>query len=100
MRPNAPNSPGSAHPPQSGSREPAVLDVQRERSNPWFEHVRKTVLLPHRDQPDVYYGLRPPDYATALVRVPTGEFLVVRQYRPIVGQYLYELPSGHVDAGE
>ena len=65
-------------------------------ATPWFEILAKTM----REGEEPYYSLRLPDYATLLALTPEGRMLVVRQYRPSVERYSFELPSGLIDAGE
>jgi ADP-ribose pyrophosphatase len=65
-------------------------------ATPWFEVVAKTM----RDGEAPYYSLRLGDYATTLALTPEGRMLVVRQYRPAVERYTFELPSGLIDPGE
>jgi len=75
-----------------------VTPLKREVAfaTPWFEVVAKTM---QQDEPP-YYSLRLADYATLLALTSEGRMLVVRQYRPAVERYTFELPSGVVDGGE
>ena len=65
-------------------------------ATPWFEVVGKTM----REGEAPYYSLRLSDYATTVALTPGERILVVRQYRPAVEHYTFELPSGIVDTGE
>lgn len=42
----------------------------------------------------------PDDSAVILPIMPDGRILLERQYRPVVGRYLYEIPAGHLNKGE
>ena len=65
-------------------------------ATPWFQIVAKTM---REDEPP-YYSLRLPDYASLLALTEEGCVLVVRQYRPALEKYTWELPSGLIDPGE
>ena len=60
----------------------------------------RTVAFP--DQPDLqlFYSLKPPDYVTILAQTDRQFYIVLRQYRPILETYTFELPSGHCEPGE
>lgn len=81
-------------------KEPEIIEIHKDRSIPWFEQIKKTVKYPDHPEHEVYYSLKPPDYVTALTHTSDGRFIVLRQYRPAVEDYTYEVPSGHVDPGE
>jgi len=65
-------------------------------ATPWFEVLAKTIKP---DEPP-YYTLKLPDYASIVAVTEEGRVLIVRQYRPAVERYTFELPSGIVDPGE
>ncbi len=79
---------------------PCILKVQKELSIPWFEQIEKEVLLPGEDTPQIYYSIKPSDYVTALAKTKDDKIILLRQYRPAVENYTYELPSGHIEKGE
>ena len=72
------------------------LDSTIAFRTPWFELIAKT--LQPAEPP--WYSLRLPDYTTVLALTPENGVLIVRQYRPAVERYMFELPSGLVDPGE
>ncbi len=65
-------------------------------STSWFDVIAKSV----GSDPEPFYHLEMPDYVSVVATTPTGEILLVRQYRPAADKYTIELPSGHVEAGE
>lgn len=81
-------------------KQPYIRNVHRDLSIPWFEQVRKEVLLPGEDEPHMYYSIKPPDYVTALTRTTEGKYIILRQYRPAVEDFTFEFPSGHLEDGE
>lgn len=77
-----------------------ILDVQTDDSIPYFQQITKTVQFPYPSSPQIYYTIKPSDYVTVLANTLDDRFLLVRQYRPAVEDYTFELPSGHVERGE
>jgi ADP-ribose pyrophosphatase len=65
-------------------------------TTPWFDVIAKT--LDGHSSP--HYAVMPHDYVTVLASDVNGDFLLVRQYRPVIEDYTLELPSGLVDSGE
>lgn len=81
-------------------RKPHIQSIQKDLSIPWFEQIRKDVLFPGESKPQTYYSIKPPDYVTALTHTTENKFIVLKQYRPVVEDYTFELPSGHIENGE
>lgn len=77
-----------------------ILTKKKDLSIPWFEQIEKTVLLPYNSEQQIYYSIKPPDYVTALIHTTENKFILLKQYRPVVEDYTFELPSGHVENGE
>jgi 8-oxo-dGTP pyrophosphatase MutT (NUDIX family) len=77
-----------------------ILKKEINLSIPWFEQIEKTVLLPYNNEEQVYYSIKPPDYVTALAHTTENKFIILKQYRPAIEDYTFELPSGHVEEGE
>lgn len=80
--------------------KPYILNVQKDLSIPWFEQIKKDVIFPWEDEPQIYYSIKPFDYVTALARTHDGRIILLKQYRPAIEDYTYELPSGHMEKGE
>ena len=75
--------------------------ARRERRlSPWTTLIEKDVEFAAGRAPDTYHAFGGVDWVTAVARTPDGRIAVVRQYRPAVEQYTWELPSGLVDPGE
>ena len=81
-------------------KKPQILTRHRDGRIPWFEQIEKTVLLPDRQDEQIYYSIKPPDYVTALASTTENKFIILRQYRPAVENFVFELPSGHIEKGE
>ncbi len=81
-------------------KESFIIQVHKDVSIPWFEQIKKTVQLPYRLEKEIYHTIKPPDYVTALTLTKENKFIILKQYRPAVEDYTYELPSGHMEHGE
>lgn len=77
-----------------------ILKKEKDLSIPWFERIEKTVLLPYSSEQQIYYSIKPPDYVTALTRTTEDKFIILKQFRPAIEDYTFELPSGHMEEGE
>jgi 8-oxo-dGTP pyrophosphatase MutT (NUDIX family) len=51
-------------------------------------------------QAETYYAVAQADYVSILARTPDGRIPIVRQFRPALEQFTWELPAGMVDDGE
>jgi 8-oxo-dGTP pyrophosphatase MutT (NUDIX family) len=81
--------------------ERARIVARRERRlSPWTTLVEKDVVFAPGRSPDTYHAFGPFDWAVAAARLPDGRIPIVRQFRPAVERYTWELPSGLVDPGE
>ena len=43
---------------------------------------------------EIYHALRVQDYVHVLVMTPHGKMILVRQFRPVIGEWTLELPGG------
>lgn len=77
-----------------------ILKVEKDISIPWFEQIKKTVILPGQSERQTFYSIKPPDYVTILAETKEKKIVIVKQYRPAVEDYTFELPSGHVEKEE
>jgi ADP-ribose pyrophosphatase len=75
---------------------PTITDRQVAFSTPWFEVVAKQV----DGDPSPHYTVQTFDYVTVIAVDTGGQFLLVKQYRPVIEDYTLELPSGMIDANE
>ena len=78
--------------------ERARIVARREhRLSPWTTLVEKDVEFAPGRAPDTYHAFGPFDWVAAVAWTREGRIAVVRQYRPAVERYTWELPSGFVD---
>jgi uncharacterized membrane protein YbhN (UPF0104 family)/8-oxo-dGTP pyrophosphatase MutT (NUDIX family) len=77
---------------------PAVLDRQLTVLSPWVSIMARTVDFGGRVE--IYHAVEQADYIAILAVTPDFRIPIVRQYRPALERYTWELPAGMVDAGE
>jgi len=81
--------------------EGARIVARRERLlSPWTTLVEKDVEFAPGRAPDTYHAFGPFDWVVAVAQTPDGRVAIVRQFRPAVEEYTWELPSGLIDPGE
>ncbi len=79
----------------------ATVLSRRVRSlSPWFQIDEIQVRMPGSDRIETYHGIRQADAVGVLAMTAAGEFLLVRQFRPVIDAWTWELPAGAVDDGE
>jgi ADP-ribose diphosphatase len=67
--------------------------------NPWFSVLLQSVTLPSGSE-RTYYTIDFPSPAVGIIVRRDDEFLLLRQYRFIVNEYVWAIPSGGVSSGE
>jgi 8-oxo-dGTP pyrophosphatase MutT (NUDIX family) len=68
--------------------------------SPWMEIVEREVEFAPGASPETYHAVGQQDYIAIVARTPDGLLPIVRQYRPALEQFTWELPAGMVDKGE
>ena len=68
--------------------------------SPWVELIERIVEFAPGGVSDSYHALMDRDYIAIVALTPKMLIPIVRQYRPAVEAYTWELPAGLVDAGE
>ena len=87
-------------PEKKSKTQARVISRQEQTLSPWVRLVSKEITLQPGRPPELYHCLAQADYVAVLARTPGGLIPVVRQYRPAVEAYTWELPGGLVDRGE
>ena len=64
------------------------------------EHHRARGQFSRGDKPQIYHAVDQADYISIVALTPDGKIPIVRQYRPALEAFSWELPSGLVDPGE
>lgn len=78
---------------------PKVVAVRRHRQSPWVTILERDVLFAPGGDAQTYHALAIADYVAVLALTPAGRVPIVRQYRPAVEGFTWELPAGLVDSG-
>jgi ADP-ribose pyrophosphatase len=79
---------------------PRILSRKEIVISPWVRLVAKEVEFAPGQKPEIYHAVRQADYISILAVTRTGLIPVIKQYRPAVEEFTYELPAGLVDPGE
>jgi len=81
-------------------KKPQILHVEKDLSIPWYEQIKKIISFPYKSDEQIYYSIKPSDYVSILAQTRDHKIIIVRQFRPAIEEFVYELPSGHVEEGE
>ena len=79
---------------------PKIVSRRATRVSPWMEIIERGVEFTEGAAPELYHAVGQQDYIAIVARTPDGQFPIVRQYRPALERFTWELPAGMVDAGE
>lgn len=79
----------------------AVIKVRGETFlSPWVRLVQKDVEFAPGEPVHTYHCFALADYISILAKTPGDLIPIVRQYRPAVEAYTWELPAGMLEIGE
>ena len=78
---------------------PKIKDRQYIRISPYVEIVQKTVSL-NSKRIELFHGVRGGDYVCMVGFTEDFRVPLVRQYRPIIEKYTWELPAGTLEPNE
>ena len=101
-------------PPAGGNRSPPACDLiggagnvlaedrkpPPTRVSPWVEIIERGVELNRGAAPELYHAVAQRDYVAIVARTPDGKFPIVRQFRPALEKFAWEMPAGTVEPGE
>lgn len=79
---------------------PKIISRRTTRISPWMEIMERGVEFTAGGTPDLYHAVAQHDYVAIVARTPDGRIPIVRQFRPAVEKFTWELPAGTVDQGE
>ncbi len=66
----------------------------------WIRLIERDVEFSPGSSLETYYALAQADYVSVVAMTPDGQIPIVRQYRPALEAFTWELPAGLVDPGE
>ena len=79
---------------------PKIKARRSTKISPWMEIVEREVEFAPGAKPELYHAVGQQDYIAIVARTPDGKIPIVRQYRPALERFTWELPAGMVDKGE
>jgi 8-oxo-dGTP pyrophosphatase MutT (NUDIX family) len=79
---------------------PKITGRRTTAVSPWMQIVAREVEFSAGAAPQVYHAIDQPDYIAIVALTPQGWIPIVRQYRPAVESFTWELPAGMLDQGE
>jgi ADP-ribose pyrophosphatase len=68
--------------------------------SPWMKVIEREVEFAPGRPSERYHAVGQQDYIAIVARTPDGLIPIVRQYRPAVESFTWELPAGMTDPGE
>ena len=79
---------------------PKIRARQVTTISPWMKVIAREVEFAPGAKPEIYHAVGQRDYLAILARTPDGRIPLVRQYRPALEAFTWELPAGLVESGE
>jgi ADP-ribose pyrophosphatase len=79
---------------------PRVTSRQSTRISPWVDIIAREVEFSPGAPAQTYHAVDQLDYLAIVARTPDGRFPIVRQYRPALEAFTWELPAGLAERGE
>ncbi len=68
--------------------------------SPWMHVIEREVEFTPGSPLELYHAVGQQDYIAIVALTSDGRIPIVRQYRPALEQFTWELPAGMVDQGE
>jgi ADP-ribose pyrophosphatase len=78
---------------------PKVKSRETITISPWVDIIARAVEF-SPGATEVYHAVKQQDYLAIVARTPSGHFPIVRQYRPALEDFTWELPAGLAESGE
>ena len=66
----------------------------------WMNVIAREVEFTAGAEPQVYHAVAQLDYLAIVALTPDGRIPIVRQYRPAIEAFTWELPAGLLERGE
>src|SRR5215471_16139602 len=79
---------------------PKVRSRQITKISPWASLIAREIEFSQGEPTQIYHAVDQSDYLTIVARTPDGRFPIVRQYRPALESFTWELPAGMAEPGE
>ncbi len=79
---------------------PKIRARRVTKISPWMDVIARDVEFAPGEPLQTYHAVGQSDYLAIVARIPDGRIPIVRQYRPAIESFSWELPAGLVDSGE
>ena len=79
---------------------PKINSRRTTQISPWLSIIERDVEFAPKTAPETYYAVGQQDYIAIVAALPDGRIPIVRQYRPALETFTWELPAGYVDPNE
>jgi ADP-ribose diphosphatase len=79
---------------------PRVTSRQTIRISPWVDIIAREVEFAPGAAAELYHAVGQQEYLAIVARTPDGHFPIVRQYRPALEAFTWELPAGLAEPNE
>ena len=79
---------------------PRIRSRRTTAVSPWVSLVAREVEFSPGAEPQIYHAIEQSDYISIIALTRAGKIPIVRQYRPALEGYSWELPAGLVESGE
>jgi 8-oxo-dGTP pyrophosphatase MutT (NUDIX family) len=79
---------------------PRIRARRTTEVSPWVSIIAREVEFSRGGAPQVYHAVAQADYISIVALTASGKIPIVRQYRPAIEAFAWELPAGLVDPGE
>jgi ADP-ribose pyrophosphatase len=79
---------------------PKITGRRVTELSPWVDIIERKVEFSAGSDAQLYHAIHQADYIAIVALTPTGQMPLVRQFRPAIERFTWELPAGLVDPGE
>lgn len=79
---------------------PKVRSRQTVTVSPWVDIVAREIEFAPQEPTQIYHAVGQLDYLAIVAITPDGRFPIVRQYRPALEMFTWELPAGLAELDE
>lgn len=79
---------------------PKIKSRRTIEVSPWMKVIERGVEFTKDAKPELYHAVGQQDYIAIVAMTPDGRIPIVRQYRPALERFTWELPAGLVDDDE
>src|SRR5476649_2231467 len=79
---------------------PKIKARRTTKVSPWMEIIEREVEFTAGSPSELYHAVGQQDYISIVALTPDGKIPIVRQYRPALERFTWELPAGMVEKDE